>query len=461
MGRAGEGVAVADGTESILSNPASLPGLPHAELSVGFLLADTAFAPIPELWWDTNRDGRVTDLDAPLDVDPVYDRVHGVLIGATRPLGKKVAVGLGLFVPKERILRLATFEPSIPTYFLYANRAQRYEFGVAAGWRPIAGLAIGGSVQLIPRARYTLSGTLDVVAGPAGEGDDDASDVIALALDVHTMQLDLVPGFAPSLAVHWDAGEAVPALDGLTVGGTWRGEAGLPVDVELDLQINARTEDTQDLGEIVLPLLFAVELGVFDHYVPEQWTVGAAYTVADTLTISADLRRTAWERMRVSVAQVTDSSVEGAALGLGDHPVADGNPTDVTLRSTYAPRAGVDLRLPALRAGKLGDLRVVTRGGFGREPTPLVSQSAQTALLDAGRTIFAVGLGAEHDDPFRAPEHRRRVRWDAFFQYHLLDEGELVRPDPGAPTAGYPVDGTPIPIGGHLLATGMQWSFEY
>ncbi|MFZ5479199.1 MAG: OmpP1/FadL family transporter [Myxococcota bacterium] len=461
MGRAGEGVALFDGTESILSNPASLAGLPHAELSVGFLVADMRFADFPDVWWDTNRDGRIDDTDAPLEVDPTYDQVHGALIGATRPIGKRFAVGIGMFLPKDRLIRLATFEPSLPTYFLYANRAQRYELGVGAGWRPRWGLAVGGGIQMIPRARYSLAATLDVTVEPAADGDTGAGDVIGVVLDVHSMQLDLVPGFAPNLAFHWDVGEAVPALDGLQLGASWRGEAGLPVDVEIDMQINAGTAETADVDAIVLPLVMAVQLGVFDHYVPSQWVVGAGYTIEDTLTLSADLRRTAWDQMQVSVAEVVSSEVEGAAVDLGDDPVVDGNPYTVTLRPTFAPRVGMDLRLPPLDGKRFGPVRGVVRGGVGFEPTPLVSQGEGSALLDADRFVFAVGGGVEHDDPFWRGGDAHRARWDLFFQYHLLATGELALAATDEPTAGYPVDGSAIPIGGHLLATGLQLSFEY
>ena len=470
MGRAGEGVALSDGTESILSNPASLPGMKHPELSVGFLIADMHFTDIPDLWWDTNRDGRLDETDPPLEADPVYDQVHGILIGATRPFGKRFAMGLGLFVPKDRLLRLATFEPSIPTYFLYANRTQRYELGVGAGWRPIAGIAVGGGIQMIPRARYSLDATMEVVIEPAEDGAESPADVVHTSLDVHSMQLDLVPGFAPSLSVHWDAGEALPALDGLQIGAAWRGEAGLPVDVDINLQANIRTGETEDLESIVLPLILAVQLGVFDHYTPEQWTFGAGYTLVDTLTLSADMRRTSWDRMQVSIARVTHSSLDGAAVGLGEDPISDGNPADIVLRATWAPRVGMDLRLPAIDGKRFGPIRILARGGAGFEPTPLVSQGPDTALLDADRVILAVGAGLEHDDPFRrvSPlvEQGRRLRWDAFFQYHLLSTGQLDRPYPGEPTPGYPVGGSEqtgssIPIGGHLLAAGLQFSAEY
>lgn len=450
-----------DGPESILSNPASLPGIAYPEVSVGFLVAQSSFEAFPDLYWDTNRDGQLNDADEPLHVDPEYDPVHGALIGGTIPLAKNLTVGLGLFLPKDRLLRLATFEPTIPTYFLYANRAQRYELGVGLGWRPRWGLAIGGGIQMIPRAKYKLEGTLDVTVEPAQEGDADAGDVVSASLDVHRMELDLVAGFAPNLAFHWDAGEAFPALDGLQVGAAWRGEAGLPVDVDIDLQVNASTGQVGDLDEIVVPLLFACQLGVFDHYVPEQWTVGVAYGLPDdVVTFSADLRRTAWDQMEVSVAQVVSSSIEGVGVDFGEDPLVDGNPYAITLKPTWAPRVGIDLRVPPIDGKRFGPVNLLARGGVGREPSPLVSQGPTSAFLDAGRWVWAVGAGVEHDDPFRKAI-RRRVRWDGYFQYHRLDEGELSRPEPDEPTAGYPVGGAPIPIGGHLLAAGLQWSFEY
>jgi long-subunit fatty acid transport protein len=461
MGRGGGGVAVQEGPESVLLNPAALPGSRFPELSIGFVGVDAQFEQFPDVWWDTNRDGLVNEDDPPLDIGPQYDSVAGFMLGAVRPIGPTFAMGIGLFLPLQRLIRLQTFEPSLPSYFLYANRAQRYELGLAAGWRPKWGLAVGAGLQMIPRARYSLNATLDLTVTGAEEGDQ-AGDVLATGIDVHTMELDLIAGFAPSFSLHWDAGEATPALDGLQLGATWRGEAGLPVDVNLDLQINAHGEEFGDIDDIVLPLVFDVGVGVFDHYVPSRLDLGAAYTVARTLTVTADVRRTAWDRMEVSIAKVTDATIEGAAVSLDAADVEDGNPYDFQLRATWAPRAGLELRLPGFRAvPRWGEIHITTRGGFGFEPSPLVSQSEQTALLDADRSIFALGLGFEHEDPFRKAGVHRLGRLDTFFQYHVLARGELARPEPDEPTPGYAVDGSPIPIGGHLLAAGLSWSFEY
>lgn len=450
-----------DGAESVLLNPATLAGTDIPEVSIGFLAADMRFTEMPGLWWDTNRDGRLTSDDPPLELADRYDPVQAVILGATRPIGPTINLGIGLLVPVQRLLRLSTFEPSLPTYFMYSNRVQRYELGVSGAWRPWGGLSVGVGVTMIPRARYRLAGTLDMTVSGAEDGDTDASDVLAMGLDVHAMELDLIPGIAPHVGLHWDAGKAVPALRGLAFGASWRGEAGLPVDVDIDLQINAGTEDVGDLEDLVLPLLLGVQLGVFDHYVPEQWVGGAAYTLLDTATISGEVRFTRWDRMQVSIAQVASASVSGGAVDFGEDPVVDGNPYDITMEPTISPRVGLDLRLPPVNGGaRFGEIHVLARGGFGYEPTPLARQTAASALLDSDRVVFSVGAGVEHNDPFRRAVERRS-RLDAYFQYHLLATGALVRPDPGVPTAGYPVSASSIPIGGHLLAAGLQWSLEY
>lgn len=461
MGRAGGGVAVDDGVEDVVLNPAALPGNPNPEVIVGFLGAQMAFAEIPGLWWDTDRDGRLTELDDPLDVNGGYDPVQAVILGARRPIGERFAFGAGLVLPVNRLLRLQTFEPQLPTYFMYANRVQRYELGIGAGYHIWGGISVGAGITSVSRASYRLDATLDVTLSGAEEGDEDAGDVVGLALDAHAMELDLVPGVTLHFALQWDAGQAVPALDGLVIAGSWRGEAGLPVEVDVDLQVNVATEDTADLESILLPLVLQVELGLFDHYVPEQWVGGVAYTLLDTATVSGEVRWTRWDRMPMSVARVLSSSLEGAAVDFGEDPVDDENDYTITMTSTVSPRVGLDLRMPAIAAGdRFGELRILARGGFGYESTPLESQTTASALLDSDRVIFSLGAGVEHDDPFRRAV-RRRVHWDGYFQYHLLANGELVRPEPDAPTAGYPVGGGSVPIGGHLLAAGLQWSLEY
>src|SRR5262249_15837319 len=109
--------------------------------------------------------------------------------------------------------------------------------------------------------------------------------------------------------------------------------------------------------------------------------------------------------------------------------------------------------------GKLKYIRLSLRGGFGYAPSPLVRQGTGTAFLDADRLVFAGGLGVEHGAPWG--HVKGPLSWDLYFQGHLLASGSLKLPDDEAYTAGAPVDGKAIPIGGRLWTAGLQWSMEY
>lgn len=468
MGRGGGGIAIADGAEPVMDNPAALASLDRQQFIVGYIFGNSKFPDFPDLYWDTNRDGLINDNDTPLDWGPDYPSHHGALLAGALPMGRTVTLGLGLYLPTEHLIRLETFDPQLPTWFMYSNRLQRYELSVGLGVRPIAGVAFGAGILMIPKANYSLEGTLSAVVSGAGEGDG-VSDILSMSLDVHSMTLDIVPGILPIFGVHWDAGQAIPAIDGLTLGAAWQAEGGLPINVDMNLQANIQTEAMEDLDSIVLPMLIGLELGVYDHYVPERLTMGAAWSFKakdpvfkgdNLLTVSADVRRTAWDRMAVSVAQVVHSEVSGATVDLGEDPVVDGNPYSIVLEPTWATRLGLDVRLPGFMAGKMGKVFLRGRGGFGYEPTPLQAQGSGTALLDADRLIFSGGIGVEHDDPFRQ-ENPGRIRWDAFAQYHMLASDALQRDYSGVPSAGFPVDGADIPLGGRLMAAGMQWSLDY
>ena len=101
-----------------------------------------------------------------------------------------------------------------------------------------------------------------------------------------------------------------------------------------------------------------------------------------------------WDELVPSIATVTHLTVNGAGLTIPDGAADDGNPFDVTLTPTWSPRVGTQLKLPRFELRPAwGEWEIAVCGGVGYEPTPLVSQSSATALLDGNRTIFALGLG--------------------------------------------------------------------
>jgi hypothetical protein len=461
MGRAGSGVALAASPSGVFANPAGMARMPRSELMLGYSLQRGDFADLPGLRWDTNQDGLISDSDAPLRLDSDPLPADGLSFALGRPVGKRFGVALAGFVPTRGLLRIHTFEPSLPTWFLYENRLQRYELILGFGWEQLPGVHIGGAVELITRARYQLTATMDAKVRGAQEGDSDAGQLIGpIVFDAHEMVIDLVPSYAPIVALHWDVGEAIPPLEGLELGGTWRGAVGLPVDVQVDLQANIDVQDVGDLDPLTIPVVAPFHLSVYDHYVPSRLALGVGYVhPGGRGQVGLDLVRTAWQEMQLNVAHTVSAEVQTPLVQIAEGTIEDGNALSVELRPVWSIRGGGEWWLPPLSTdGRWGTLRLGLRGGGGLEPSPLVSQTSQSSLLDADRFLVAGGLGLQHADPFGIVGGP--VNWDAFAQLHRYAEGEL-QVGGGADRPGRPVGDVPIPIGGHLLAAGMQWSFEY
>jgi len=462
----GGGIALPRDGGIVFTNPAGLVRLPGENgIMLGYGLVRSGFDEFPELWWDTNRDGLIDDDDDPLDLQPQYAYGDGLHLALHRRIGRRFALGAALFWPKDRILKLSTFEPELPRYFMYDSRLQRYGLAVGFGWEQIRGLSLGGGVRIVPQARYNISATVDATVVGAGDGQEELGELVTeITVDVHDMSLDLITDFAPMLSFHWRPGELIPHMDWLELAGSWRGTTGLPVEVTADLQLNASVEDIGTLDDIMLPILLQVELGVYDHYVPEQITLGAALTPVEWASLYGEASFTRWSEMQINVTEVLYAHLDSPLIHIDDDEIQEGNVTHFEWRDTWSFRVGGELALPAIELNNAARyLQIKLRGGGGIEPSPLVGQSEYSAILDAGRLVVAGGVQFEHRDPFQLADI---TRWSAFCQVHKLGSGDFSRSWLGEPTAGYPVDVddqgfTHIPIGGHLWTAGAQLEFDY
>jgi hypothetical protein len=457
MGRAGGGVAIADDAGAVFLNPAGLSGLEQPEFMAGFAAIRYRFEAIPDVWWDTDRDGRLTELDDPLAVDLPFPAADGFMLA--RPLGERFGVGMDIWLPRDRLFRLHTFEAELPTYFLYENRPHRYALAVGAAAELPGGLHLGAGLRMLPTVDIDTAFSINTVASGGSESIDSASDILSAEVDVHDITVDLKAGVAPTAGLRWDLGALTPALRGVAVGGTWRGEAGMPVDIDLDMQINATAEDIGELEPTTISVILLGSLALFDHYVPGQLQGGLAWTLEDTLRLHADLIYTRWERFTINIAQLVDAELQSSLVDLSDLEVSDANVVGAVFRNTLGWRTGAEVTLPEwplpgeARAGQL-----TLRGGFGYDPSPLYGQTTSTTLLDADRLIIALGASFAHGDPFAVVAGP--LTWDIFAQYQPLARAVLSR-EADEPEAGYPVEGEPIPIGGDILAVGLQWRMAY
>jgi len=317
LGSGGSGVAVTNDGDAARINPAGLAEVRKPTVSIGMLGALPRFAAIPDLWWDTNRDGRVDAADPPLAYDDGVEPIAGMNLSHGKNIGGKFAIGATVYVPLQRILRFSTFEPALPSYFMYDNRPQRYTFALGVGGHIWKGLSVGASVDLLPAARYRVALTLDAtVTGDVDENGDVQQIIGDVTVDVHDMDLDLVPGFAPILGLQVDFGKFSPALDGLWLGVAYRGSIGLPISVDLDVQANVAITDVGDLEPFVFAAILDAGLGLYDHYVPAQLTTGLAWRAPDRFAASVDVKWTDWRPMTLNVGKLDRLNVTSPLISL-------------------------------------------------------------------------------------------------------------------------------------------------
>ena len=204
MGRGGGGFArVHDSTGFRQSGRAGTDGA--CRLSVSYNVLRMSFPELPEVRWDTNRDGWLDETDGPLQPGTDYGNSDGVMISIGRPIGRRLGIGIAGFVPVNELMRIRTFEPAMPTYLMYENRTHRYELAAGFGWEQLPGIHAGGAVEMLARARYEIAVTLDAPVRTATEEDGSVGDLVGpLTLDAHRMSLDLVPALAPIVGVMWE-----------------------------------------------------------------------------------------------------------------------------------------------------------------------------------------------------------------------------------------------------------------
>jgi long-subunit fatty acid transport protein len=461
IGRGQGGVSIADGGMTVFRNPALLQGLEWAEASAGFGLFRAEFPTSPKVYWDTNQDGVLDSSDSPLSVNPDSPEADGMSLSMARNVGDKMGIALNAFLPTSRLMRFGTTEPTLPTWVMYGNRTQRVDLSVGAGVELYKGLSVGAAVEVTAMARYQISGTIGVGVGAASSEEDELGDLVDdVTVDIHQMTLDLVPRMVPIFGFHWDVGRLFDPLDGLQLGSSWRAESGIPVDAAIDLQLNGSIQNLGELNDMAVTLVMPIEFSVFDHYIPERWSIGASYQHKGKSLVYVDFHHTKWSGMEVNVARVTASAIRSQLFDVKEDLVDDANDYNAVFKDTQSIHTGTEIHLPVISTnGNAGDIVPIVRAGIALVPSPLVSQDAGSAFLDSDRMLFSFGAGVIHEDPtllLPGP-----IQWDLFYTSHLLAEGSLAVADAGTMRPGAPVNGEPMPIGGSLWSAGMQLTVSF
>ena len=411
QGAGGGGVAVVDDGTAAMSNPAGLARIRRPTAGLGFQAALPDFADVSPVYWDVNRDGVIDARDTPLQYSADPDGVVALQGHLGRHVGGKFGLGIAFHVPFDTLVRFKTFEPELPTYPMWDNRLERFALAAGVGGQILPGLHVGVGVDALAAAKLKVLGTADIgVSGDADTATDVDELVTEAVIDVHEIDVPIVPVFAPVIGIQWEVGAIAPPLDGLVLAAAYHGEVGLPIDIELDLQANVSAQDIGSLDPFTTALIIDADLLLFDHYVPQRISTGLAWNRGDTFMVYGDLRWTDWSRMALNIATLTGAELTSPLINVSDI-ITDGNDIQVQLQSTWGFRMGTELQLPewALE-NDWRYVRLRARGGFGIEPSPIVAQGPDSQLLDAGRSYFTLGAGGRDLGPVRAHRWRRRAR---------------------------------------------------
>jgi hypothetical protein len=386
--------------------------------------------------------------------------MSGFELQASRNVGGKFGLGFTTYVPTQNLIRFAMFEPSLPNYVMYDNRPQRFVAAASIGGEIVKGVAVGVGGNLLAKANIRISADLAAdVEPPDTTTTDLQASVSDVVVDVHDIDFRVVPALAPIAGLQLDFGRWTKALDGLVMGATYQGRVGLPLDVDLDVQADANVSGFGDLAPFAAAAVAQASFTLFDHYVPARLNFGVACRRANVLTLYVDGRWTGWQGLVLNVARLDSATVTSPFVSLSDAVIHDGNAYTIVVRDTFGTRMGTEIQLPEIAIdGRMQYVRLCARGGFGYEPSPIVSQGASSAFLDSARTMYTVGIGLEHHDPFGLTDGA--VHWDLFGQWSVLQRVLLPR-STDHPIPGYPVNAPGLPVGGSIPVVGGQWSFEY
>ena len=323
-------------------------------------------------WYRMFADVQPKDLARPVDCTYCTppDSV-GYSLGLAVPLGGKVkdrvAIGVGVYLPSTRLLRLFAPDANLPYWYLYNSNPDRIMLHLGVGVKITDWLNVGAGVQ----------GLADLV----GKGAHVTVDIFSKSVLSREIDSTLLTRGGPVFGV-W-----VSPLKNLRFGAVFRWE------IKLIYQIPASV-DIRGVGE----LAFAVT-GVA-HYTPHNLALGAAWDITPNFTVSLDGQ---WMNWSAAPSPYSDLSIKicGATLdALGLCPAFNLNSPNQKpgFSDTINGRLGVEYRVSE---------RFAARAGVSYRPTMVPKQDAAgTNLLDGDTVGFSAGVGFNFNDPleiFKSP----------------------------------------------------------
>jgi long-chain fatty acid transport protein len=341
----GAATASIDGAAANYYNPAALATEDVIRIDVGYQAAK------PEL--------TINGLDQDVDA------VRGLIAGVVMP-GKignfRLAFGVALHLPDERLLRVRTEPTTQPRWILYDNRPQRFYLASSVAVQVLDNLWLGAGINYMSRTQGSVK-----LSGRVGYPDSDDSQ-LDLDIDVALVSVRYPTGGVLWRPVSW-----------LDVGATFRG--GFVLEVDQGFAING------DLGSAQSPIVKDASLALqslsLDLFQPLQLAAGAAVRVTPRLLVTADLTFQRWSTFDNPSSRISLHYDLKNFNSLVHIPVqVDLEPA--YFHDTFVPRLGVEWQAVD---------GLFLRGGYAFEPSPAPEQRGETNFVDNDKHTLSAGIG--------------------------------------------------------------------
>ncbi|MCA9518482.1 MAG: outer membrane protein transport protein [Myxococcales bacterium] len=397
--------AAATGYAAVYYNPAALTATSQQQIGLGLTLT------LPEVYVDRGS----ADSDRPTVLPPSH---FGLALGWMKPVpgvfAGKLALGVGLYLPGDRLVRVQGVDPQRPQFYLYQNLQDKLLIHAAAAVEVTEWLSIGAGVEILADLGGSVALDMNILSGE---------------FEQRNLSVTLDPTAAPIAGIH------IRPAEGVAIGLSYRGESALSFHLPI------RVSDGEALS-------LAVDVEQTVLWTPHQLSLGASWTLTDpALTLALDATLAFWSgapdpspRLSVDVeGYLLEAFGLAGALDLSTHTA----PIAVGFTDTVTARVGAEWQATPW---------LTLRGGYFYRPTPAPRQTGVTAYLDNDAHVLSLGAGFDFLSPLK--EAPTAVRLDLAAQLTLLPRRTALRADAKDPVGD-------LSHGGHLWTFVMSLSHAY
>ena len=389
-----------EGWASVHYNPAALALTREIEFSLGFNYATHNI----KVRYESGPEERILTFPGkPGSIDDNAGPSMGLLLPVERLTPRRlptpIALGVGVFVPRQSLSTTLVVEQAFPVDVIFQERntSLAMDFALSTRISPAFYIGVGLATQLRSGGDLRIS-------------DRETSDVYQYNVRFGT----------PSVL----AGILVRPTERLRLGLVYRQKNYVRSGWGALVQTRFRL---LDLGDDLGLDIFQQQVLEKEHvtaFTPENLALGAAYKITERFKVSAQVDWYRWSQY--------------------DGPMD--RPLEFEFNDIFVPRVGVSYR--ATRKLEL-------RGGFYYEPSPVTGQAQGYYPVGNDRIVPSAGVGYALDVPWNLLA--KPLLLDAFIQYHVLLDRRFFRDDPTNPV----VRNMNLTSSGSVLNLGCSVTFRF